>query len=596
MIGAEPGGRGRGAGRIVAWLLVLHAVLVLLTNATTLRFLEPSVSRKTLAAASVIAAAAALLLSRYSFPRSGEERRALVRSHAVPATLLVILALAFGLRVGGIRSGLPQSYPADEYDYVNRALKMMKTGEFNPHRWDHPTLQPYLAVITYTGVYFAGAARGRWSSIADVVEEDLLYWGRFISAVAGTATVLATFFLGRRLFGAGVGLLAAALLAVSPAAVEHSQFNKSDPVIALLVPAALLVILSYLKDGGTGRAIASGALIGLTVAAKYNGAPLLFPFLLSVLLRRGRASFQAPDLYLGIGAAIVAFLAGCPYLLADFPRFLDETGTVVRNYAVVGTEGLVSDSDDNWAYHARYIAGQGMGPVGFLAALAGLGLALYRLDGPLAVFLAFPVLYYSYYSPQRVRFPSNMVPVYPFLAILAAYAVEEGRRALARRWPGARFGRSLAVALLIAVLGPLLAGSLRYNHSVMLPDTGNAAREWIERNLPAGSHVAVELHGPVLDRSRYRVMKESRIVNRGVRNYRAEGVEYLVVSSSSYDRFAPDHRQSRDYQELFAICPLVQEFAAVPGESFGPTIRVLRVLPAAGADPVSTPAAPPGPS
>jgi hypothetical protein len=35
---------------------------------------------------------------------------------------------------------------------------------------------------------------------------------------------------------------------------------------------------------------------------------------------------------------------------------------------------------------------QGMGLVGFLAALTGLGLALYRLDGRLAVFLAFPVL------------------------------------------------------------------------------------------------------------------------------------------------------------------------------------------------------------
>ncbi len=586
---SDPGEGRPSARRIAAWLLVLHAVLALLTNAYWLRFLEPSVGRKTLALASVLAAAVAVLLDRGTLPRSGEEGRALVRRWAVPAAVLLVLALAFELRVGGIRSGLPQSYPADEFDYVNRALAMMKSGQFNPRRWDHPTLQPYLAVLTYTGVYFAGAAEGRWSRIADVVEEDLLYWGRFLSVLAGTATVLATFFLGRRLGSGAVGLLAAAILAVSPAAVEHSQYNKSDPFVALLVPVGVLAILSYLDRGGRGRALAAGSLIGLAIAAKYNGAPLLVPFLLAVVLRRRSATLKEPDLYLGLAAAAATFLAACPFLLADFPRFLDEAGTVVRNYAVVGIEGQASDAD-NWAYHGRYIAGQAVGVLGLLAALAGLGLALYRLDARMAVFLSFPILYFSYYSAQRVRFPSNMVPVYPFVAILAAYAVDEGRRALARRWPRARAVAPAVAAMVLVLLAPLLWGSVAHNRAVTRPDTGSAAREWIDHHLPAGTAVAVELYGPVLDRSRYRVVKESRIVNRGVRGYRSEGVEYLVVSSYMYERFPPDHRQSRDYQELFSICPLVQELAPVPGERFGPTIRILHV-PAGPADAVAPPSA-----
>jgi hypothetical protein len=372
--------------------------------------------------------------------------------------------------------------------------------------------------------------------------------------------------------------------------VEHSQYNKSDPVVALLVPIGMLAILAYLERGGRGRAVLAGAVIGLAVAAKYNGAPLVVPFVLAVALRHRSRMLAEPDVYLGGVAAAATFLACCPFLLADFPRFLDEAGTVVRNYAVVGIEGQGADTD-NWAYHGRYIADQVVGVLGLLAALGGLALALFRLDGRTAVFLSFPILYFSYYSAQRVRFPSNMVPVYPFLAILAAYAVVEAGRALGRRWPRPRTVAPAVAAAVLLLLAPLLWGSVAHNRAVTLPDTGGAAREWISGHLPPGTALAVELHGPVLDASRYRVVRESRIVNRGVRSYRADGVEYLVVSSYTYDRFAPDHRQSRDYQELFAICPLVQEFAPVPGARFGPTIRILQVPPGPPA-PEPTPASP----
>ena len=133
-----------------------------------------------------------------------------------PLLLAAILALAFGLRVWGITAGLPQSYVADEYDFVHAVLRMMKGGDLNPHSWYHPSLQPYLALATYTVVFLLGVPRGRWSHVHQIAEEDMLYWGRFVGVMAGTPTVLVTYLLGRRLFGARVGLLAAALWRCSP--------------------------------------------------------------------------------------------------------------------------------------------------------------------------------------------------------------------------------------------------------------------------------------------------------------------------------------------------------------------------------------------
>ncbi|MFQ5791519.1 MAG: hypothetical protein ACE5JI_13690, partial [Acidobacteriota bacterium] len=107
--------------------------------------------------------------------------------------------------------------------------------------------------------------------------------------------------------------------------------------------------------------------------------------------------------------------------------------------------------------------------------------------------------------------------------------------------------------------------------------TGTYARKWIEAHFPPGTHFAVERHTPVLDPKRYKITMESRVINRAVRDLRTEGVQYLVVSSTVYSRFSPEHRQSQNYEKLFRICPQVAEFKPVEGKLYGPTIRILSV-------------------
>jgi hypothetical protein len=121
--------------------------------------------------------------------------------------------------------------------------------------------------------------------------------------------------------------------------------------------------------------------------------------------------------------------------------------------------------------------------------------------------------------------------------------------------------------------------SIRWNRQTTLPDTGSFALEWMDAHFPAGTHIAVERHTPVPDRSRFKVTMESRIINRAVRDYRAEGVEYLIVSEIVYSRYSPEHRQTKNYQKLFNICPLVREFEPVEGRISGPAIRILRIPP-----------------
>src|SRR5512145_3089512 len=104
------------------------------------------------------------------------------------------------------------------------------------------------------------------------------------------------------------------------------------------------------------------------------------------------------------------------------------------------------------------------------------------------------------------------------------------------------------------------------NHLSTLPDTGTLANQWIEANFPPETSFGVERQTPVLDRARYRVQMESRVINQSVEHYREAGVQYLIVSSTVYKRFSPDHRQTRAYERLFGTCRLVKEFAPEPGK------------------------------
>ena len=567
------------ARRLLRFGALAAAAAIILTNAYYLRFLEPSVSRARLAAVVLLACAIVFAATEWGLPRGREEWRAAARRMAAPLLLAAILAVAFGLRVWGITSGLPQSYVADEYDFVHSVLRIMKSGDLNPHYWYHPTFQPYLALATYTAVFLLQVPTGRWSHVQQVAEEDMLYWGRFVGVMAGTATVLVTYLLGRRLFGARVGLLAAALIAVFPAAVQHSQYNKPDPVLALMTTISVLVILVYLERGTKMQALAAGVVIGLTLSAKYNGIVVLVPFVLAVAFRQGRRFLLAPDLYVGLAGVVAGFLIGCPFFLTEFNLFLDQVADDIYTYGVAGRAG--AEGVDNWAGHATYTYRYGAGALATLAGVAGLGLVLYRINAALAVFVSFPVLYYGYYSTQRINYRPNLLPIYPFLAILAAYAFFELLRWARQSALGPRtlLIRLAAAAILIALLAPPLRTAVRYNVEVTRRDTGNEAREWIERTFPPGTHFALERHTPVLDRSRFTVTQEARLITRSVKSYREAGVQYLVVSSMTFDRFDPEHNQTRSYQKLFAICPVVQEFAPIPGRRPGPTIRILRMPP-----------------
>ena len=237
----------RSRGKLFCWVLLLLSTGTLLTNAYYLRFAEPTVSRKTVAAVLLVVTGLFFLARHYGLPRNKDDLAAWLGRARVPLILGAILVVAASLRYPGLSSGLPQSYIPDEYDYVHSYLQMIKRGDMNPRWWHHPSVQPYANIATYLAVYYLEAGKGRWETIHQMQVEDMLFWGRFAAGfVPGMLTVIMAFLLGRYAFSERVGLVAAALVAVVPGLVEVSQYNKPD---------ALLVLFCALPDRPAHRGI-----------------------------------------------------------------------------------------------------------------------------------------------------------------------------------------------------------------------------------------------------------------------------------------------------------------------------------------------------
>ncbi|MCL4519601.1 MAG: glycosyltransferase family 39 protein [Thaumarchaeota archaeon] len=106
---------------------------------------------------------------------------------------------------------------------------------------------------------------------------------RFPSALAGLATVMVLFFLGRTLGGARLGLVAAFLLALSPTFVLYSRMARYYSFSLLFSTASCLLFLKLLeaeeRNGSSRRRVLYGAGYGLsTLLMLFSSYPTAFIF------------------------------------------------------------------------------------------------------------------------------------------------------------------------------------------------------------------------------------------------------------------------------------------------------------------------------
>jgi hypothetical protein len=433
------------------------------------------------------------------------------RSASWTLALAALCLLAAALRVFGIGFGLPAVYNPDETPILNRALAL--ANDLEPQNFVYPSLYFYLLFV-WEGLFFAvGRAAGLFDSLSAFQREFFVdpsrhfLAGRAFAAVCGTATVLALYVLGRRLYDRATGLAAAAALAVSPIAVRDAHYVKLDVPTTFFVVCALAALARIVVDSTAAARrrtwIIAGFLAGLAVSTQYYAIFIAFSMIgvaIADLQRTGRWQDSGRLFLWSTVAAAAGFFAGSPFLPLELQRAIADIAHVrevdVDRATVGGAFTAVGP-------YLRILFRDAVGWPVSIAAVVGFVWAL-KSDWRRGLLLV------SFFVPF-FAFISNTVPmsrylnvVLPMIALAAAFTLVRIATAIGRSSP-------IVGPLLVALaLVPAIRGSLEWDRFLQLTDTRTLAGDFITSHIPQGRSLLVQPYSAPLRQSREALIEALR--------------------------------------------------------------------------------------
>ncbi len=419
--------------------------------------------------------------------------------------LAAIVAAGAAVRFWGLGWGLPHTLAhPDETKFVSIALGF-GYGDLNPHWFGYPSLFFYLSAAAFGVLYAAGRLTGDFPTLFAFKLQFFLdpspfyLTTRSLSALAGTATIVLTYHLGKELAGRAAGLVGALLVALNPLHVRSSHFGNTDVTMTALTAAALLYALRAARRGRTRDVVLAGLGLGLAVSTKYPAAFFAAALPLAALVPgpNGLAVPRATRLRAlgwGLVAMVAAFALTSPFALIDWRVTLAD----FRYLSAVRVEGWPGAAGGPaWLHHLTFSMWYGFG-VPFYAAL-GLVIAClaWRRERAALALATACLVYVVAMGSGRLAFSRYLVPLVPPLAALVG--------ALAASPPVARLARSVGgrgvLAAALAVLAWLPAWRAVGQAALLArTDTRVLAREWIMRHVP--SEATVVWLGPGFEFSR----------------------------------------------------------------------------------------------
>ena len=433
--------------------------------------------------------------------------------------LALILAVGAALRLYGLNwDGGQWLHPDERQVYFivigldwphSLAEALSPDSPLNPHFFAYGSLPFYLLKLVAALLAPLGA------SFRDPNNLHLI--GRPLAALFDLGTVYLTYRLARRLDASrGYRILAAALVSLAVLHVQLAHFYTVDPLLTLFVMLTLNLAADVAQDGGWRRRVALGVAFGLALATKVSAFPLILAIYVACHVQGTRHNDQAPisntqskiqnlkstivRLLPTLAVAGAIFFLVQPYALIDWRTFLDQTiretqiarGTLDAPYTLQYA-GTLPFLYSMWQT-AFWGLGLSLGLVAWASFAALLVRWLQRGLWADTLLLAWAGPYLIITGLLYTRYLRYMLPLTPVLCLLAAWFLENlrkhtlrivGHRSLDIRYWILDIGRWLLVIL-------SLVYALVFVSIYAVPHSWITASEWIYRNIPAGSTLAVE--------------------------------------------------------------------------------------------------------
>lgn len=515
-----------------------------------------------------------------SLPRPATLPR--LRPVTLPRLLLFLVLVGFAALLGRLVPlaaddfGIAGLFSTDEELAGGIVRRMLERRTLSP---DH--------FFAYGALYHELAALVALPAALDgLSQRDVLIALRLVSLAGGLATLLLTYMLGRSLFGAWAGVLAAALIALSPELARWSIIAHPDTVQLALVCGTLLACTHLTRRYQTRALLLAVLLAGLAFATKYLGLLLLPLIALAALAGAARtgpwgrpalARFACDGAF-AAGVFVATFALTNPYALIEWRRSLGQFQAEIAH----ARAGHVFVEAAGGAHWLTIILSPSFLPavVGLFAALAALAAGyrvlsnpqlegrgprtiLARVDGRLLIalwtggYLLYLVVQIGYLAPRHA------LPLLPGLAVLAAGAVA----LLPARRLRPLAGVALVLATAIMAGTPLvdLAGTRRAQAAQLEADPRVIAGHWLAETYPPETVILRDAYAYVPPRF-LRVTTTFGLTERGLA---ALEPDLVIVNEAIRGRFRNPEDARRYLDGEAAFRERAEAYAAVeqPGRT-----------------------------
>lgn len=458
-----------------------------------------------------------------------------------PFLLIVILIVAFLVRFLGFWVA---SFYIDEAILLNRARQII-TGEeiFNPHFAEsgiaYGMVVSYIQALFMKLVYLFGHLRYGWNSVNDVYLV-LKLTARFVSVLAGTATVYFTYLTAKKLFNTKVGLFSALVLAFSFNHVAQSKYALVDIYISFFLSVALYfsAIILTEKRGLLKAYILGSIFTTLAFALKYS-----FPVFISVLAahclvvwRERKLQQNLKELLAAVAVSMAVFIMINPYFLLNPQNFIWQLRTILQmswNFPF-GARDL--DGIPNFVWYLDYLTKVGLYYPFFAFVFGGMVITLVKYRSQAILLLSYPVIQLillEIYTPRSDRYPVWWLPM---LTIFAGLFLWISFRFL-------KFKKALIFILVVLMIVPIFR-VLAFDFAIVnQKDTREQAKEFL-RGKERPIYFLIDIDGKFLGFEGIQFLGNHQLIRASFDpqskfsyNIFRYSDEYVAISSFHYEEY-----------------------------------------------------------
>lgn len=466
----------------------------------------------------------------------------------------ILIFFAFGLRLYGVNWDQGFHLHPDERMLIMVAERIHFFDQLNPQFFNYGSLPIYLLKI--------GA-----EIINKTNYQQMLSIGRNLSIIFDLITILLIYKLSFFLLKEKkIAFFSSLFYSIAFFPIQNSHFFISDVFLTSFTTALVYSLIKFLKASPRKKSFLTriallGLIFGAMLATKIT-ALVFYPLIIIILLLKKLKNQRSFSLIDKLRLIVVFhlsfflfFFIFMPYAFLDYKNFLKDISLQIKmnNDPYIFPYTLQYVGTFPYLYYLKNIFFWGLGPVISVLCILGFIEVIKKLSNKviwqnqkssitnyqLLIIVIFYLFYFLIIGRSAVKFMRYMLPVYPFLTIMAGYGLYQIQNSKFKIIK--KTFNFLPVFLSFSFLLLTLIWTLMFISIYSQTHTRISATDWILKNIQDGSTLAVEHWDdrlPIYGGERYYFLEMTLYdqpddkVKWQILNKKLKQADYIIIASN----------------------------------------------------------------